>query len=59
MTAVEKHSFDKLLTNGCISFVLILYVPVNIFLVMLGRVFLAMGRTSTKQGIKRLAQGHM
>ena len=37
-------------------FGLILYVPVNNFSVMLGRVF--PGRTSTKQRIKCLAQGH-
>ena len=37
-------------------FVLILYVPVNNFLVMLGWVFL--GWTSTKQRIKCLDQGH-
>ena len=35
---------------------LILYIPVNIFSIMLGRVFL--GGTSTKQKIKCLAQGH-
>ena len=35
---------------------LILYIPVNIFSVMLGRVIL--GWTSTKQLIKCLAQGH-
>ena len=37
-------------------FDLILYVPVNSFSVMSGRFFL--GRTSTKQGIMCLAQGH-
>ena len=37
-------------------FVLILYIPVNNFSVMSGRVFL--GGTSTKQWIKCLAQGH-
>ena len=37
-------------------FDLILYVPVNNFTVMLGRVFL--GRTSSKQGLIYLAQGH-
>ena len=37
-------------------FDLILYVPVNNFSVMPGRVFL--GWTSNKQGIKCLAQGH-
>ena len=36
--------------------VFILYVPVSNFSVMSGRVFL--GLTSTKQGIKCLAQGH-
>ena len=39
-----------------ILFDLILYVPVNIFSVMSGRVFL--GWTSTKQGLTCLAQGH-
>ena len=37
-------------------FDLILYIPVNNFIVMLGRVFL--GRTSPKQGLMCLAQGH-
>ena len=37
-------------------FDLILYVPVNNFSVMLGRVF--QGWTSTKQGLMCLAQGH-
>ena len=37
-------------------FGLILYVPVDIFSVMSGRVFL--GLTSTKQRIKCFAQGH-
>ena len=37
-------------------FDLILYIPVNIISVMSGQVF--MGRTSTKQRIKCLAQGH-
>ena len=35
---------------------LILYIPVNNFSVILGRLFL--GLTSTKQGFKFLAQGH-
>ena len=42
--------------DGVISFGLILYVPLDNFSVMLGRVFL--GLTSTKQRIKCLAQGH-
>ena len=43
-------------SKTCVSFDLILYVPVNNFSVMLGRVFL--GSTSTKQGLMCLAQGH-
>ena len=39
----------------CVFFYLILYVPVNIYSVMLGRVFL--GWTSTKQVVLCLAQG--
>ena len=35
---------------------LMLYIPVNNFSVILGRLFL--GLTSTKQGLKCLAQGH-
>ena len=42
--------------KGCFLFDLILYVPVNIFSVMLGCVFL--GWTSTKQGLMCLSQGH-
>ena len=39
-----------------ILFGFILYIPANIFSVMLGQVFL--GWTSTKQGLISLAQGH-
>ena len=42
-------------TNICL-FDLILYIPVNNFSVMLGRVFL--GWSSTRQGLMCLAQGH-
>ena len=44
-----------ILTIIC-SIDLILYIPINNFSIMLGQVFL--GRTSTKQGLMCLAQGH-
>ena len=57
----SQIEFSKLLciSEGCFNlclFVLILYVPVNNFLIMSQRVFLSW--TVTKQGIKCLAQGH-
>ena len=48
-----KRPLDK---NIFVLFDLILYVPVNNFSVMVGRVFL--GWTSTKQGLMFLTQGH-
>ena len=50
--------FTKNSLKGVVLFLfdLILYVPVNNFSVMSGRVFLC--RTSTKQGLMCLAQGH-
>ena len=51
---VFSHQGECLWNVVC--FVLMLYVPVNMFSGMLGQVFL--GWTSTKQRIKCLAQGH-
>ena len=47
------HNYDGLILQ---TFFFILYIPVNIFSVMSGQVFL--GRTSTKHRIKCVAKGH-
>ena len=58
-TCVFTYTNDPAITmhRHCFStFVLMIYVPVNNFWVMSGQFYLC--RTSTKQQIKRLAQGH-
>ena len=45
-------------TGHSILFVLMLYIPVNNFSVMPGKCPVFLGRTSTKQRIKCLAQEH-
>ena len=52
----SNHLFRALNRNYIVNFCLILYIIVNNFSVMLGRVFV--GRNSTKQGLICLTQGH-
>ena len=52
----ERGHYGEHLCDGSVLFFFILYLPVNKLFSYLGWVFLA--STSTKQGIKCLAQGH-